>query len=249
MIVEMQSLFVRIVSAAMLFIFACTASPVYAKKHQPDGHLNYMAAPGPQPALNERDYDAYRRPGTATVSGHLHAAFPEPSNTCSNRVFLYPATTYTAWMLQKWAYDADGQPFMGRVYPDSDGTGIQVPPYLTRWDPDVVSAVQTGTCNNGDVYFSNVPAGLYYFVMGVQRTAPDCGSGSNYTWVNVPQGQELVISPRILDGDGLMKLDGFVLISKTYYEIKAGGNYELPPDTIAPVAHFLDSFHNDPNKC
>jgi hypothetical protein len=231
---------IRITIVAVLLGCVFAASPVYAKKHEPDVALHSLAAPGPQPALNESDYDAYRRPGTSTLSGHL--TFPEPADSCYGQsVLLYPATDYTAWMLQSWAFQIDGRSWRGRVSPDDALTGIPVPPYLEESHRGVVSALQAGTCDKGDVIFSNVPAGRYYFVMAVQRAfrwySPP---SSDYAFVNGPEGiMAITIYRRLDEGDGMKRSDGYVLISTAIIEIKAGLQYEMVADTIKPVTHFL----------
>jgi hypothetical protein len=67
--------------------------------------------------------------------------------------------------------------------------GFRSPPHLEESHRGVVGALQAGTCDKGDVLFSNVPAGKYYFVMAVQRAFRWYSSpSSDYAFVNGPEG-------------------------------------------------------------
>ena len=208
-----------------------------------------ITGPTPPP-LHPEDYEPYRRPGGATITGVMRVVLADGTQVpcryglASDEAVLMPATPYTIWALERWTALADHRYYKpyerGMYYPGDDDPSIPMPSYLLHHREHVI---QLSECEDGRFTFYNVPNGSY-MVFG--RAGLDYLKGysepGRESAVTTPEGSVEVLGP---SHSGLQTIEGqqWTIVSVGAMKVTQPRVYEVKSDHLKPAATWYYSTH------
>ena len=149
-----------------MLAFALTAAPAESDETTIVNAATPNATIGPVPDMNPAEYVPYTKKGDNVLAFpwylHLSNGMYHP---CSEHDYavLYPETTYTRWLIQRFALDTVGHNKReGRLFPGDRGFAVVAPSFLQPFSKDTV--VRMASCNNGWIAFPHLPLGNWIAV-------------------------------------------------------------------------------------
>ncbi len=167
----MASIFATALSSALVVLAGAPACAAPRAADVADNAFHFVD-PGAPPPFNPADYSPYLGAGSLTFGVHLFASLKNGQAVAANAdnvAYLYPDTSYTRWMLEKYAFLANGNNDWQKSGPNFPGQGFpRLPGTLTAspmsFSKPGSTAVHATRCRaDGICVFSLLRPGSYIF--------------------------------------------------------------------------------------
>ena len=241
-----------LIFAVVVASLACRQGVVMAKTVEfkvleARGAIHFPNAGPTPPVLHPQDYEPYRKPGGATITGVMRVTLQDGTQIpcrfgmSNNEAHLLPDTPYTEWAIERWTTLIDHRYFDGysgvEFFPGQNDSRIPMPSYLERGSDGVVESAKCE--EDGRFTFNHVPNGSYIVIghAGLDRLVGSPGE-STESAVTTPVGPVEVVtegrpSLRVISGQQ------WTIVSVGDIEVTQPATYVLKSAGLKPAATYF----------